>query len=147
MWLTKLIFSQLLQGAVGRERYYRHVQRRLRYHEYGPRMCRRTVWLGLAAALAVWPQKYDGPLPPKPDLLYLKHAGNLIPTEALSAHRNDDSSLTIEGPSSTARTPLSEPILLMKSQFVVPSHLQLFHLDVKDGKRQIAVKSRPSVSW
>jgi hypothetical protein len=45
-------------------------------------MFSRLVPLLFAAALTVSAQKYDGPRPPKPDLPYLKHASNLVPTEA-----------------------------------------------------------------
>ena len=41
------------------------------------------------AAVAFCAEKYDGPRPPKPDLLYLVHADNLVPTETADA--KDDS--------------------------------------------------------
>ena len=45
----------------------------------------RHLTLLLIIACAGWGQKYAGPRPPKADLPYLKHAGNLIPTEATEA--------------------------------------------------------------
>jgi hypothetical protein len=103
-------------------------------------MLRRIVWLALALALAAAAQKYDGPVPPKPDLPYLKHADNLIPTEAVAAKeekKKDDSTFTIEGASSSARTPLASPIFLMKSVSIQPRNLQLYKLAVKNGRREL----------
>src|SRR5580698_9707219 len=99
-------------------------------------MLRRIVWLSFAVALAASAQKYDGPVPPKPDLPYLKHADNLIPTEAVAAKeekKKDDSTFIVDGASSSTRTPLASPIFLMKSDKILPRSLQLFKLDVKSG--------------
>ena len=52
-------------------------------------MMRRIVLLLSAAALAAFAQKYDGPRPPKPDLPYLKHASELVPTEAGTGQRRE----------------------------------------------------------
>ena len=103
-------------------------------------MLRRIVWLGFAVALAASAQKYDGPRPPKPDLPYLKHADNLIPTEAVTAKeekKKDDSTYTIDGASSSAKTPLAAPIFLMQANSIAPNRLQLFRFDVKNGHRQL----------
>jgi hypothetical protein len=103
-------------------------------------MLRRIVWLGFTVALAASAQKYDGPRPAKPDLPYLKHADNLIPTEAVTAKeekKKDDSTYIIEGTSSSAKTPLASPTFLMKAASVVPGNLQLFKLEVKSGQRQL----------
>jgi len=103
-------------------------------------MLRRIVWLALAVAVAASAQKYDGPVPPKPDLPYLKHAENLIPTESAVAKeekRKDDSTFIVEGPTASARTPLASPIFLMKSVNLQARNLQLFKLEVKNGRREI----------
>lgn len=103
-------------------------------------MLRRIVWLSFAVALAASAQKYEGPVPPKPDLPYLKHADNLIPTEAVSAKeekKRDDSMFIVDGASSSARTPLASPIFLMKSDKILPRNLQLFKLEVKSGHREL----------
>ncbi|MEO8050141.1 MAG: hypothetical protein ABI833_06965 [Acidobacteriota bacterium] len=87
------------------------------------------------AALAA--EKYDGPLPPKPDVAYLVHADNLIPTEALDA--KDESGLyTVPGASSSARTPLAEPIFLIESDKILPERLELYRWEVKGGRRELA---------
>ena len=44
-------------------------------------MMLRILPLLFAAVFAAYAQKYNGPVPPKPDLPYLKHAENLIPTD------------------------------------------------------------------
>jgi hypothetical protein len=108
-------------------------------------MLRRIVWLALAVALAAPAQKYDGPVPPKPDLPYLKHASNLIPTEANLAKeekKGNDSTYIIEGAGSSARTPLASPIFLMKSVNLAPRNLQLFKLDVKSGHRELVYPAK-----
>ncbi len=58
-------------------------------------------------------EKYSGPVPPKPDVLYLMHANNLAETEAGQAReekRKNDSTYIVNGASSPARTPLAEPV-------------------------------------
>jgi hypothetical protein len=103
-------------------------------------MMRRIVWLGFAVALAASAQKYDGPRPPKPDLPYLKHADNLIPTETVTAREEakaDSTTYVIEGASSPARTPLAAPIFLMQAGSVAAEHLQLFKVEVRNGRREL----------
>ena len=103
-------------------------------------MPRRTIWLGLALALAASAQKYDGPVPPKPDLPYLKHADTLIPTEVVTAKeekKKEDSTYIIEGASSAAKTPLASPIFLLKSVNLRADQLQLFKFQVKNGHREL----------
>ena len=110
-------------------------------------MLRRIVWLGFAVALAASAQKYDGPRPPKPDLPYLKHADNLIPTEAAVAKeekKKDDVTYILDAASSSAKTPLASPIFLMKSVNVVPGNLQLFKFDVKNGRRELFFPAKKS---
>src|ERR1700744_4492150 len=71
----------------------------------------------LSAALA-FGQKYTGPKPPKPDLPYLVHADNRVPTEVSESKpetKHNDVMYTVPGTSSPARTPLAEPIFLMES--------------------------------
>jgi hypothetical protein len=103
-------------------------------------MLGRILWLSLAAVLAASAQKYDGPRPPKPDVPYLKHADNLISTEAVMAKeekKKDDVTYTIDGPASTARTPLASPVFLMQANKVPPEKLALYKLEVKGGHREI----------
>ena len=96
--------------------------------------------IALAGIAALAADRYEGPRPPKPDLLYLVHADNLIPTEAVEAHqesKKNDSIFTIQGAGSSARTPLAEPIFLIDADEVQPDRLELYRLDVKSGHREV----------
>jgi hypothetical protein len=102
-------------------------------------MLSRTLSLISIAALAlVAAEKYDGPVPPKPDIPYLLHASNLIETETGQA-RNEKNSYIISGASSPARTPLSEPIFIMDARNISPERLELAKLNVKGGNREVSL--------
>jgi hypothetical protein len=104
-------------------------------------MIRRILPLLVAVVCAAFAQKYNGPRPPKPDLPYLKHADNLIATEASKAveekQKKDDILYVVEGASSPARTPLASPIFLMQADQLSPDKLGLYRLDVKGNHREI----------
>src|ERR1017187_3682898 len=105
----------------------------------------RVLWLGLAAVFAATAQKYDGPRPPKPDVPYLKHGGDLIPTEAVMAReekKKDDTTYVIDGANSTAKTPLASPIFLMQAGKVAPDKLALYKLEIRNGRREILFPAR-----
>ncbi len=97
-----------------------------------------TVLLA-SAALSGWTADYTGPKPPKPDMLYLVHADNLIPTESGEAKEEgkNATTYTIPGAASTARTPLAEPIFLIQSEKITADSLELYKLDVKSGHREL----------
>lgn len=100
-----------------------------------------TLILILATA-ALAADKYDGPRPPKADMLYLVHADNLIPTEAAEAKeesKKNDTTYTLPGVSSPARTPLAEPIFLIESDRISPDRLELYRWEVKNGRRELAL--------
>jgi hypothetical protein len=111
---------------------------------------RPATFAGITLALlfvgsVVAADRYDGPRPPKPDLLYLVHADNLLPTEAVEArqeNKKDESIYTISGASSPARTPLAEPIFLVQAGEVQPDRLELYRLDVKNGHREVTTSKR-----
>ncbi len=104
-------------------------------------MTRRILPLVLGAVWVASAQKYDGPLPPKPDLPYLKHASNLVPTEAADANeqkgKKDEVTYIIPGAASTAKTPLASPVFLMQSDKISPEKLGLYKLESKGGHREI----------
>jgi hypothetical protein len=105
-------------------------------------MLRRTIPLLLAASFAAFAQKYDGPVPPKPDLPYLKHAATLVPTEtgqAKEEKKKDDITYIVEGAESTAKTPLASPIFIFKVDKLTPEKFSLFKLTVKNGHREITM--------
>src|SRR5215510_8569166 len=76
--------------------------------------------------------KYDGPRPPKTDMLYLMHADNLIETElgeAAVETRKDAEIAVLPGSSSPAKTPLAEPIFLIKVSKINPQKLQAYRVE------------------
>jgi hypothetical protein len=111
-------------------------------------MLRRLWMVGcVAVVVAARAQKYDGPLPAKPDLPYIKQAAMLIPMEATEARaekRNEGTRYLIQGEASPVRTPLSLPIFILKAQKVAPLRLQLYKLEAKEGHREfVAGGSNP----
>lgn len=102
----------------------------------------RILMLAAAAAAVLCGQNSDVPKPPKPDLPYLKHADNLVPTEAVQAQeqkKKDDTTYVIAGANSSARTPLAMPIFIFQSDKIQPESLQLFKLETKGGHREITM--------
>src|SRR5438309_10956282 len=101
--------------------------------------------LFLAVAAFAQP-KYSGPMPPKPDIPYLIHADNLVPTEALEAReqkgKKDQITYIIPGAASSAKTPLASPIFLIQTQDLAADKLQLYKLEIKGGQREISFTKR-----
>ncbi|MBZ5621961.1 MAG: hypothetical protein LAQ69_25030 [Acidobacteriia bacterium] len=103
-------------------------------------MTLRILPLLLAAVFAASAQKYNGPVPAKPDLPYLKHAENLIPTEATEAKeekKKDEVLYVIAGANSPVKTPLVSPIFLLQADKLVPDQLGLYKLEIKNGHREV----------
>jgi len=101
-------------------------------------MC--SIALALGAA-----EKYSGPLPAKQDVLYLLQANRLIETETGQAReesKKNESTYTIAGASSPARTPLSEPILIVDARQLAPERMELYKLDVRNGNREISLSTK-----
>jgi hypothetical protein len=101
--------------------------------------------LGVVGLPGFGAERYDGPRPPKPDLLYLVHADNLVPTEEADAKqesRKDDTIYSVSGASSSARTPVAEPIFLIQSEKIQPEKLELYKMDVKNGRRELTVSNK-----
>jgi hypothetical protein len=98
-----------------------------------------------AAAFALLAQKYTGPVPEKEDLLYLVQADNLIPAEAATAQeqkgKKGETVYFVPGAASSARTPLASPIFLLKVKDLAPEKLELYKLEVKNGRREITIRS------
>ena len=109
---------------------------------------RHLLPLLFAVAFAVTAQTYNGPRPEKPDLPYLKHADQLVPTEATEAKeekgKKDAITYAVAGAASTARTPLASPMFLMQTYKLVPSSLQLYKLESRNGRREaVASPKKP----
>jgi hypothetical protein len=105
----------------------------------------RLVPILLLATLAAAADDYTGPRPPKPDVLYLVHAANLLPTEVTEAQqegKKDDTTFSVSGASSSARTPLAEPIFLLRSEKIKPNALELYRFEVKNGRRQLTLSKK-----
>jgi hypothetical protein len=92
--------------------------------------------ISLSACWLAGADKWDGPVPPKPDIPYLVHASNLVETESGQA-RSEKNGAVISGASSQARTPLSEPIFIMDARNISPERLELARLEVKGGNREV----------
>jgi len=105
-----------------------------------------VLLLFAASALYAAPPRYDGPRPPQPDLPYLLHANNLIPTEKTVAREESGKggvTYVINGSSSSARTPLAEPIFIIQAQRLVPDRFGCFRMEVnKSGNREVAMAKR-----
>lgn len=97
--------------------------------------------IAILLAAAAWSADYTGPKPPKPDMLYLVHADNLLPTEASDAKQEKDT-YSVMGATSTAKTPLAEPIFLLQSDKLTPESLELYRMEVKGGKREVTISKR-----
>jgi hypothetical protein len=98
--------------------------------------------IALLLCSSAWAQKYDGPRPPKKDVIYLLHADNLIPTEmgeAKEEGKKNDPVYTFPGTSSPARTPLAEPIFILDSDAIKPDSVELYRMDVRSGHREVKV--------
>ena len=102
----------------------------------------RGFYLFIFSAALMFGQKYSGPKPPKPDLPYLVHADNLVPTEAGDAKeegKKNEPVYTFPGTSSSARTPLAEPIFILDSDSIRPDSVELYRMDVRSGHREVKV--------
>jgi hypothetical protein len=105
----------------------------------------RWLYFILISAALAFGQAYTGPRPPKPDLPYLVHADNLIATEAVESKpetKRNEVTYTVPGPSSTARTPLAEPIFIIESDKITAQSLELYKVDVKGGHREVTMAQR-----
>ncbi len=111
-------------------------------------MLRRILPLLFAVVFAASAQteKYDGPVPPKPDLPYIKQADNLIPTEALEAKeekgKKNATTYIIAGANSPARTPLAEPTFIIRVDKLNPDQLSLYKLESRNGQREIVFEPK-----
>jgi hypothetical protein len=95
--------------------------------------------LALSGVGTAWTADYTGPRPPKPDMLYLVHADNLVPTETGEAKeegKGGNTKYTMPGAASPARTPLAEPVFMLQSDKITPESLELYKFDVKGGRRE-----------
>jgi hypothetical protein len=104
--------------------------------------CKIALAFVLVGCLAA-AEKYDGPVPPKPDIPYLLHAATLVETEVADARQEGrkNDTFTISGAASPARTPLAEPIFIIDARQVQPDSFELYRMDVKGGNREVSFSS------
>jgi hypothetical protein len=96
----------------------------------------------MASGLVTAADKYTGPRPPKADVPYLLHADNLLETEqgtATNEQRKDATYAVIEGAASPAKTPLAEPIFLIRTDKLQADKLEAYKLEVRNGKREVLI--------
>ena len=102
--------------------------------------------LALLLAVSVFgAEKYTGPRPPKADIPYLMHADNLIEPEvgkAATQERKDTVVATVPGAASPVKTPLAEPIFLLKSEKLLVDKFAAYRYDVKNGQREVVVNAK-----
>ncbi len=99
-----------------------------------------VVALSLTAA-----EKYTGPKPAKADVPYLMHANTLIETEAVEAReetRKDATVAVVPGVAARAKTPLAEPIFIMRTEKLSAEKLSAFKMDVKNGNREVVISRK-----
>jgi len=90
-------------------------------------------------------EKYDGPLPPKPDVPYLVQATTLIEAEVAEAREEKgkkETTYVIAGTASPARTPEAEPTFIIDAQQIAPERVELYQLEVKDGNRAVSFANK-----
>lgn len=100
----------------------------------------------LVLAGMAWAQSsYNGPRPPKTDVVYLLHASTLIPTEVADSRsdsKKNSTTYSVPGAASPARTPLAEPIFLLQSDRISAESLELYKMDVKNGQREVSMSGK-----
>jgi hypothetical protein len=108
-------------------------------------MTRRTFVIALTFGppIATWArQKYSGPRPPQKDLPYLLEGDRLIPAEVQQTTQTkskEGETFSVPGTTSPARTPLPEPIFLIAPQKLNAEQLALYHLQMKEGRRDVVI--------
>ena len=105
----------------------------------------RILTLVLAAGTLL-AQDYTGPTPAKADVPYLLHASTLIETQTSEAKEETKKGAMlfwIAGAASTAKTPLAEPIFIIRVEKLNPDKIEMYRFDVAKGRRELEIKERP----
>ncbi len=88
------------------------------------------------------------PNPPKQDIPYLIHGGDIRELEQVDATEEaakNQSLYWIAGPAAAARTPLAAPEFLFDSQQIDPRDLSLFRFETKNGRRELLYRKKKKV--
>jgi hypothetical protein len=105
----------------------------------------RILTLALTA-VTLLAQDYTGPTPDKTDVPYLLHASTLIETQVSEAKQETKKGATlywVEGAASSARTPLAEPIFILRTAKLNADKIELYRFDVSKNRRELEIKDRP----
>ena len=106
----------------------------------------RPLLVLFSTCAALWAQDYKGPVPAKADVPYLLHASTLVETEVQRANREEkrnEDLYWIIGESSPARTPLAEPIFIIKCEKIRPESIEMYRFEVKNRRRELTLKKNP----
>jgi hypothetical protein len=101
----------------------------------------------LAETVFATNRDYNGPEPQQADLPYLVHADHLLPTEQAEARDESDRKryrYRVSGTSSSVRTPMPEPMFLIRAESLAVDRLQLYPMEIEKGARQIEFRKKPS---
>lgn len=107
--------------------------------------CAISALMLMLGSLVFAADKYTGPRPPKTDLPYLLHADNLVatePGEAKEETRKDATIATLTGAASAAKTPLAEPIFLLKTNKLRADKIAAYKMTVRNGNREVTVNHK-----
>ena len=63
-------------------------------------------------------------------------------TEAQQENKKDENTFSVAGAASSARTPVAEPIFLLRSEKIKPDALELYRFEVKNGRRQLTLSRK-----
>lgn len=102
--------------------------------------------LAIGCATAYGTVSYRGPRPPKPDVPYLVHGDQLAETDQAEAGQSEDKKRTVyttAGAAATARTPLAEPIFLIRPEKLKAEQFSLYQMKVEKGNRQVSFGVKP----
>lgn len=91
-------------------------------------------------------EAYKGPVPDKADLPFIRHANKLIatdPGEAKDDSAKGDTIYTVPGAGAVAKTPLTEPIFIIKVDKLNVQQMQLYKMEAKAGQRVLNLPQRP----
>ena len=125
------------------ERENRH---KMGYALYNMRQIAVSVFLlSSAALLSFGADKYSGPA--------AGQGGRAVSDARRHAHRNrsgrgargdkkDSTVAVVPGPSSPAKTPLAEPIFILRTEKLVPERLSAFKMEVKNGNREVIISQK-----
>ena len=101
--------------------------------------------IALTQSCGLFAATYHGPRPPKSDIPYLLHAGNLVETEegdAGDSDKKNEVTYTIAGANSPVKTPLAEPIFLVDAKTANPERFEMYRVESRNGHREVSMSAK-----